>query len=380
MKRFAIILLALGTSLTLTLSGCGGGGGDGGAAPEANPTFTQTAALAQVDPVTPATFSTAVAINDDAATATDDAVGASQPAGVGTTLQAVAWTVTPGAGTTAPTSTVTPLTVPVGTTYSRANGINNGTVADPADIVGEMDAAGAVVAAFWEDSTATAAPLDMALAASGAAYDINTAGRIVGETFATAGGPAQAVTWDTELVAATTLAVPVGTTASSAYAVSNATAAEIVGELTDATGTHAVVWKPAVAPATGFTATMLPAPAAPTALSGNSVALSINDAGTIAGEITDEVNAVHAVRWIKSGTTYTVQDLGAGTAQDLNNGGRAVGQGAVTGSGAAWRATAPLTPFPIGAALAADVSLGLSINNVSRVVGVKNDQAFFARP
>ncbi|MEW6721349.1 MAG: hypothetical protein AB1346_12940, partial [Thermodesulfobacteriota bacterium] len=72
MKRFAILLMALGSALMLILAGCGGGGG-GGAVGAGNPAFTAADTLVAPAGTTPA-FSAAVAVDEGAATAADPAI------------------------------------------------------------------------------------------------------------------------------------------------------------------------------------------------------------------------------------------------------------------------------------------------------------------
>ena len=386
MKRFAILLLALGTALTLTLAGCGGGGGGGGGGGIANPAFTTTQDLAAPTGTTPA-FSAATAVDDGAGTTLDPtmAVGAADSTLPATNLQAVAWSVT-GSGTTL-ANTATPLPTPVGTTYSRANGVNDSTGA----IVGEMGTP--IVPAFWADSATIAVTLPLGVGAtSGAAYAIDNDGTILGETFAVAGGPATAVFWSTDAAGVITgpTALPTAGTSSSAYAVNNnLTAPEAAGEMTDLTGTHAVVWR--VTPATAtvpetITEIVLPGlPTAVPALTGDSIALSINNAGTVIGEMMDADGFVHAVRWVKgTGTTYTVQNMGLGAANAINNGGRVVGSAtfttalATTTGASAW-GSGGVTPVLMHADLADGVAAAIS--NTGRAVGVKgNAVAFIALP
>jgi hypothetical protein len=392
MKRFAILLLALCTALTLTLAGCGGGGGGGGGGGVANPAFTATDDLAAPG----AAFSAATAVDDGTGTAANPtmAVGAADGV-VGTTLQAMVWTVTPGVAPAPRTITPASLPTPVGTAYSRANGINDSTGA----IVGEMGSGAPVVImpAFWASSTteAVALPvvsLDIA-GVSGAAYAIDNDGAVVGEVFDNLGN-ATAVFWVADGVGPiegpTLLPTALGTTSSSAYAVNNnLTVPEAVGEKTDATGTHAVVWRVTLATATApetITEIVLPGlPTATPALTGAAVALSINNGGTIIGEMMDIDGFVHAVRWVKgTGTAYTVQDMGLGSANAINNGGRVVGSATTTiatvpTTGASAWGSGGVTPILMHANLVDGVAAAIS--NTGRAVGVKgNGLAFIALP
>jgi uncharacterized membrane protein len=384
MKRFAILLLALCTALTLTLAGCGGGGGGGGGGGIANPAFTTTQDLAAPAGTTPA-FSAATAVDDGAGTIADPtmAVGAADNTLPATNLQAVTWAVTGSGATLA--NTGTPLPVPVGTTYSRANGLNDSTGA----IVGEMaDATSVIMPAFWADSATIAVELPLGVGAtSGAAYAIEDDGAIVGETFAVAGGPATAVFWEVDELGVITGPTPLVSagTSSSAYAINNnQIVPEAAGEMTDLAGTHAVVWRvtsPNVDPPT-ITEIVLPGSAT---LTGDAVAFSINDAGTVIGEIADADGFAHVVRWVKgTGTTYTVQDMGIGSGNAINNGGRVVGSAtfatalATTTGASAW-GSGGVTPVLMHADLADGVAAAIS--NTGRAVGVKgNALAFIALP
>jgi uncharacterized membrane protein len=374
MKRFAILLVALGSALMLISAGCGSSGGGG--AVNTNPAFTRAADLAAPAGTTPA-FSAAVAIDEGAATAADPAIAVGAADDGAGTLRAVAWSIVDNG--TAVLSTPTVLTTPGGG-YSRANGVNNAGV-----IVGEMGSP--ILPASWRSSALAGTPLPLGTGVTGAAYDINAAGRIVGETF-DALGVSTAVTWasDNGVVSAPpiTLAAPAGARSSSAYAVKDATGVvEIVGEFTDAQGiARAVVWRGDNTAAVAA----IPLPGLPTAtpaLTGASIALSIGPDGTIVGEITDVDNFVHAVRWIKgAGTTYTVQNMGLGTANAINAGGRSVGAmvvpaPAISGAGA-W-GPGGVTPVLMHADLAD--GQGSAIADTGRAVGIKSTgRAYVAMP
>lgn len=372
MKRFAILLMALGSALMLIQAGCGGGGGGGGVG-AGNPAFTTVNNLAAPNLTTPA-FSGAVAVDEGAGTAADPviAVGAADN-GAGA-LRAVAWQVT-GTGATV-ANTAVPL-LPAGV-YSRANGINfAGT------IIGEMNTP--IVPAIWRSTglAAVAIPIG-AGATSGAAYGINDAGRIVGETINAQGVPT-AVFWvaDNATVSAPT---PLTVGSSTAHAISNTTTiVEIVGEKTDADGTHAVVWRDNTASiADPIIETVLPGLLTSTpALNGESTALSINANGVIVGEITDADGFLHAVRWTKGANgIYTAQDMGRGTATAINSGGRVVGIAPTGTAGAdsasAWGAGG-VAPILMNAGLSGGHAYGIS--DSGRAAGVNAaGKAFIALP
>jgi uncharacterized membrane protein len=365
--------ISLASALALTLAGCGGGsggggdgGGGGGGDPpgngndngvvvEPNPTFTTTAFLQEA--VVGAAFGAATDLNDGSIV-----VGATQTIDTSpsASLRAVAWNVNSAGG-----STVELLPTP-SDDYSRANGVNNSGM-----IVGEMvdvPGGGQIVAAFWADAATEAVALQPF--AASAAYGINDDGIIVGETYAN-GSPAAVVWFDAN-------ALPLQlSTSGAAYAISGT---EAVGEMTVGTGSHAMVWRnPGGAIVDAF---HLPGTAT---LSGDSVALAINDEGHVSGEIVAHDGVTHAVRWIKvSDTEYEVEDLGPGSAAGINLAGRSVGHDGLGGAdperGASiWRVTPPLDPFPIGAANPND-SQGLAINVNGWAAGVNVNRPFIALP
>lgn len=369
MKTYRLFSRGLILALTFGLAACGGGGGGGGAAGggAAGPTF----AGAPMTSLTAATFGAGLAINDSNVAVGRSDGGVTNP----TILKAVAWTVTPGTAPAAPTSTLTELALPASHGPSgSANGINAaGAIAGEV----EVTASGLFVPAFWPTKDALAAQVVLlplgATATQGAAYSINTAGQIAGEVVD--GGVTKAVTWATSAATAPTmLPTSAGTTASSAYAVNSN--GEIVGELTDATGTHAVVWR-AVAGVYGAPIML----SAPGTLAGDSIAMSINTAGNIVGEIEDTATGlIHAVRWTRgTGTAFTAADLGpAGvnsTAAGLNDGDRVVGHANNVASTWAAAATAPTS---IDATQTNSMAFG--INNILQpvVVGISAGQAVMA--
>ncbi len=362
----------LASALALALVGCGGGSGGSGAPGNGNgngdgngngngvvvepdPTFATTAFLQEA--VVGAAFGAATDLNDGSIV-----VGATQTsdASPSASLRAVAWNVN-----SAGDSTVELLPTRFDE-YSRANGVNNSGM-----IVGEMvddPGGGQIVAAFWADAATEAVALQPF--AASAAYGINDDGIIVGETYAN-GSPAAVVWFDAN-------ALPLQLSASgAAYAISGT---EAVGEMTVGTGSHAMVWR--TFGGAIVDAFHLPGTAT---LTGDSIALAINDDGHISGEIVAQDGVTHAVRWIKvSDTEYEVEDLGPGSAAGINLAGRAVGHDGLGGVNPArgasiWRATPPLTPFPIGAAAPND-SQGLAINANGWAVGVDRNRPFVALP
>ena len=250
--------------------------------------------------------------------------------------------------------------------------------------MGEIEAApgGAVVPAFWPSRTATLAQvvlLQQGTATQGAAYGINTAGRIVGELLT--GGIPSAATWSGPAAAPVNLPEATGTIASSAHFINDN--GEIVGQVTDAIGEHAALWRPDAAGAYASAPILLPGT---TTMSGSSVALANNTAGTIVGEVTDNVGKVHAVKWTRDAAgTYTPVDLGSASissgAAGINDRGLVVGNAVIDVGGASransWDADTDTD-------LTVDATLGNSqayaINAANRVVGVKGVQAFIAVP
>lgn len=369
MKAYRLFNMGLIMALTVGLAACGGGGGGGAAGgAAAGPTF----AGAPLTTLTAGTFSAGLAINDSNVAVGRSDGGLTNP----TILKAVAWTVTPGTAPAAPTSTLTELALPASHGPSgSANGINaTGAIAGEV----EVTASGLFVPAFWPSKDALAADIVLlplgATATQGAAYSINTVGRIAGEVID--GGVTMAVTWATSSeLAPTLLPTPVGTTASSAYAINSS--GEIAGELTDATGTHAVVWRAVAGGAYGNPIVL----SAPTTLAGDSIAMGINTAGNIVGEVEDNATGlIHAVRWTRgTGDVFTAADLGpAGVnsaAAGLNDSDRVVGHANTVAS--TWAAGAT-TPTSIDATQTNSMAFG--INNVLQpvVVGISAGQAVMA--
>lgn len=372
MNADKFLILTLAAAMSLAIAACGGGGGGGSSAPPAdpNPAFATAVSLAQI---AGASFSAGVAINDDSVV-----VGRTDGAAAPATPQAVVWTVTVGTAPDAPTSEARLLALPaLHGPYGAANGINDSGV-----IVGDVEvtANGLIVPAYWPGQEALAADVVLlslgATATQGAAYGINSAGRIAGEV--TDAGVAQAVTWDTATATAPTLlptttpAPP--TTASAAYFVNDND--EIVGELTDADGVHAVVWR-TLAGIYGEPIRLSP----PNALAGSGIALSINTAGDIVGEVEDTVSGlVHAVRWTpEAGASFAAVDLGpageSSGAAGINETGRTVGHVADVAS--AW-GQVDATPVTMHATLVD--SKALAINNLEQAVGISGGQAFVALP
>jgi hypothetical protein len=258
------------------------------------------------------TFGAAAGIN-----AANEVVGLSQDqAG---TLTAVKWTVT---GSSA--SAASPLASLVTGGYGAAYAINEEGVA-----VGESQRGSSIVAVTWP--TGTTAPTELSRAgfeAPSAAYGI-AGTRVVGE--ASREGNAVAVLW----ASASEVPVALGTLGgptSAAYAINGA--GLVVGESVDASGeARGALWK--------LDAAGVPsAPVALAPLDGHvaSVALGVNAAGEIAGESESAAGEVHAVLWKldAAGAPGAPIDLGVGSATGINASSRVAGYRAEPSQASAW--------------------------------------------
>jgi uncharacterized membrane protein len=295
MKRsFQQSILAM-VAVALMLIGCGGGGGGdpvgggggGGGTPPPPSTSFARVDLPELAPTS--TFSAAVAINSSGRT-----VGVSEDAGAN--IKAVAWTVDQVAGTAGNQTLLPPL---AGNNFSAAHGINEGGI-----VAGRSQSGLQTVPVVWDTSLPSplAQPLNtFAANTSGAAYSINNRLQMVGEAQIAANGASHATLWNSGGAAPRDLGTLLGGTSSAAYHISNA--GVIVGESDFGSGKSvAVRWAVDAAGAILSGPTVL---AVLNATDLGSVALGVNTAGEIVGEVELANGEIRAVRWDPTGATIT---------------------------------------------------------------------------
>lgn len=368
MKWFRMLSLGLMAAAAISLSACGGGGGGGGGAGgevvDPTPVTNTVFDAVPLAGLPNGTFSAGISINDDGL-----AVGFSDD---GTAIKAARWTVTDAA----PAATALASLEDSGN-YGAAYGVNLAGI-----IVGESQVDdGNTVATFWGAGSNAASALDRTgLFPTGpsAAYAINTGNEIVGEAAYDATGKTQAVYWLNTSAPPVGLPHLVANGISSAYFISDA--GLVLGEsLNDQSRMQAVVWRPDGAG--GFEApTVLTTVANQVA----SVAFGVNEAGQIVGEAELTGGAVQGVIWTLNADfteVASVQSLGADTsAGAINDDKRIVGYtAAATGNDRArvWNAEKPQEDSQ---QLANVFSQAYGINNESQIVGLSGNQAFAALP
>jgi uncharacterized membrane protein len=217
-------------------------------------------------------------------------------------------------------------------------------------------------------------------ASRSAAYGINNAGRIVGEL--DSGRDSFAVLWANATALPIILPTIPGQRDAAAFFINDS--GEIVGELADDREIHGVLWRPDASGA--YTNMPLLLPLTGALLGGDCTALAINNAGDIAGEVTDTTGKVHAVRWTR-GTdgSYTVTDLGAAqggsSASGINDSGTVVGH-VQDAADAAPTARLWAVGSDAGALLSASIgeSKAFAISPAGHVVGRNENRAFVAVP
>lgn len=384
MKKYLLLLASLATVLTLTLAGCGGGGGGGGTdadgdgIPNNQDAFpndaTKFASFTKVDlpGLLGGTFSSAPAINDSGLI-----VGtANENTG---DIHGVFWT-----SSTAGSPIKLEFPPHPGGEFGAAHGVNNS-----GDVVGESNnAAGGRDAIFWlgiAGTPSSASPVVLPSVAGAqytAAYDINNAKRIVGESQSASDN--KAVTWTIAVAGATVtpsqpmvLGEPAGGTASSAYFISEGS--KIVGEYTVNGTSHGVLWTLSADGATVATRVDLP----PLAGDTESVAYGINADGRIVGESTSAAGVTRGATWTVAGTVATAAALGnvaEGTALAINDSGRLAGWTAPTAGGAATASVWDVLNLGLfdSVVTGTTFSQGFGINATGTIVGMAGNTAFVA--
>jgi protocatechuate 3,4-dioxygenase beta subunit len=253
----------------------------------------------------------------------------------------------------------------IGNAYSAAYAVDASGA-----VVGESERGADYVAVIWEPGATL--PIDLRLGgftSPSAAYGIS-GDRIVGE--AGQGGGSAAVLW--AHVDAVPVALPsLGGDRGAAYAIAGSL---VVGESTATAGGPSVgaVWT--------LDGSGNPGPAVPLApLAGHvaSIALGVDAAtGRIVGESESATGEVHAVAWTVAAPAAPV-DLGSGSAQGVNGGGRVAGAGGVPVGPIVWDVRNPALlegvitgPFQF--------AQGTALNGANVVVGVRDGEAFAAVP
>jgi hypothetical protein len=236
-------------------------------------------------------------------------------------------------------------------------------------IVGESERGAEYVAVIWEPGAVL--PIDLRLggfSSPSAAYGISGA-RIVGE--AGQGAGSVAVLW-ADLDAVPVELPSLGGDRSAAYAIAGSL---VVGEstVTDGGASRGAVWALDSAGNAGP-----PVALAPLAGHVSSIALGVDASGRIVGESESGAGVVHAVSWTVAAPDAPL-DLGSGSAQGVNAGGRIAGHGGQPVGPIVWDVRNPsllegvlVDPFLF--------SQGYALNGGNVVVGVLDDGAFAAVP
>lgn len=350
----SIFLMACGSSSDSTSTDAGTGGG--GTTTPPSITFTPLA-LQELDATS--TFSAALAINNNG-----QIIGVSEDATAA--MKAVTWTVDQTGQTAGVATMLSPLE---GNAFSSAHGLNDGGM-----IVGKSQLGAETVPVVWTAGVSIPAALaTLAVTTSGAAYSINTAGQIVGEAQIAIGDVSHAIFWNSKDAAAQNIATLAGGTISAAYFIADT--GTIVGESNDTSGTFkATVW-------TMDAIGVISAPQVLSSLNATdigSIALGVNAAGMIVGEVELASGELHAVMW--DTTTLAITDLGptgaSSSASAINATGTMAGWSNTTGIILAtqYDSTAPTTH-----ALLLDDDLTFSqaygLNDAETFVGISGDQA-----
>ncbi len=250
--------------------------------------------------------------------------------------------------------------------YSAAYAVN-----DSGTAVGESSNGADIVPVIWPAASTSPTALQPLAGggANGSAYGINTAGQMIGEA-QDANGNMVAVLWQDETTAATPLALLTGGATSSAYFVNDVP--EAVGAAEDANA----IQKPVFWNVNANTITELPLLNADDT---SGIALGINAAGEIVGEVVLVDSTREAVLWRPDGAGgFTVTDLGSSSAAAINDVNRISGN--VANAASVWdsRSVVPATSNSLGAGFA--VSQAYSMNDSNIIVGIMDGRAFAIAP
>lgn len=388
-KYWKIAGLGIYATLVLALTGCGGGGGGGAPTPEDldgdgipnvrdafpnDPARFSAFTVKTLDNLPSGVFGAAVDINGNR-----QVVGLSD--GGAQVIKAALWTVSADGTPSAPT----PLRPITGNSYSAAYGINEAGV-----IVGESgsNSDGVFTAVSWPAGAGAATdpvilkPLSTGLNPMSAAYGINGTGQIAGEAEETAGsGKAVPVLWNSASADPIKLGLLSGGTFGAAYYISED--GTVVGESETSGGAvRAVRWK------VNASGAVTDGPDDLGTLSGhvNSVAMGVSASGQIVGESESATGEIRAVMWTEGMLFgYNIADLGLAGAKSsayaINDFDFIVGW-ADSGSSLAslWNALrTPVTSFDTVSS-SGSFAQAYGMNNGGYVVGLASDRGFVAIP
>jgi uncharacterized membrane protein len=352
MKRCKSLWLIVLIAGTVALTACGGGGGGGGGGTTVPDTFAAFGTPTQLSNPSGGNFSAAVAINDGGTV-----VGlADAPTDIN---KAALWTVDAGA-----VELSARVLESLDNSYSAAYAVD-----DAGNTVGESSNGAGIVPVIWPVGLTTASPLPLLAGPNGAAYSINAAGAIAGEA-QDANLNMVAVVWSNSAAAPGALA-GLGGPSSAAYYLNDS--AEAVGEAEDVNGVkQAAFWDLT-------TAAVTPLPML-NATDTAGIALSINLAGEIAGEVELADGTRSAVLWRPDGGGgYTATDLGPTGAAAINNGFRIVGNAADTA--VVWDTrSAVISNNNLVVSAVGGVSQAYGLNDDNLVVGIRAGRAFVVAP
>jgi adhesin/invasin len=252
-----------------------------------------------------------------------------------------------------------------GNAYSAAYAVDASGTA-----VGESERGAEYVPVLWGPGASI--PIDLRLggfASPGAAYGVS-GGRIVGE--ATQGAGSAALLWS-DVDATPVQLASLGGDRSAAYAIAGSF---VVGESTLAGPAGASVGAIWTLDASGNPGA--PVALAPLAGHVSSVALAVDAAGRVVGESESATGQVHAVSWTVAAPGAPV-DLGTGSAQGVNAGGRVAGYAGLPVGPMVWDVRNPgLAEGVLEDPFLFSQAYGLNGANV--VVGVLDGGAFAAVP
>lgn len=284
MKHRHLFSLMPPTLMLMLLVACGNNNSSGNSSKLLAGTLTPVA-LAELSPTS--TYSAAMGVNS-----TGKVIGVVENAGV---MKAVTWAVDQDKRTAGAPAILSPL---AGNTLSAAHGLNDSGV-----VVGKSQLGTETVPVVWDAGATLPTPLaTLAAATSGAAYSINTAGQIVGEAEVAVGGTTHATFWNSKTGSVMDLGTLAGGSVSAAYGISEA--GIIVGEANDSAGRfQAVMWQVNTSGTLTKGIQILPSPNLSDL---NAVALDVNTAGNVLGEVELADGGIQVVVWNSTTLDITV--------------------------------------------------------------------------